>query len=468
VYLKEYLTYAFMTLVTVAVLCIVIDLSGFRIADEVLVDGQTIGFVQEKSEVEDAISDIKSEISIYNDEISSSKINVGTLDNSCENQPGGEISYDKEPVFISRIVSAKKLASKKEIKAKLMSGIEEMVDCYAICADDSPVFGVSSLDCANKVLEDFKAQAACSTADCNLTVEFDKKLTVKEQFLPFFMVKSASDGVSELLNNEVDESEIYECKDDDTLWGIARDHDTTVDDILAANAGLTEVIGPGKKICLHKKTPIVNVKVTKDIEYNEEIPFDTQNIEDSDVQRGKVKVVTPGQNGEKRVFAKVVLNNGKEISRDVVKVEPIRDPQTQVQRVNTKKSKTPVYVASGRFLNPAGGVLTSRFGMRWGRRHEGIDIGGSYNAPIKAADGGTVTYAGWMSGYGNYITIDHENGYTTGYGHLSQISVKCGQHVSKGQVIGKMGSTGHSTGVHLHFEVKKNGVFTDPLKYVSY
>ena len=116
---------------------------------------------------------------------------------------------------------------------------------------------------------------------------------------------------------------------------------------------------------------------------------------------------------------------------------------------------------------PVQGVLTSPFGMRWGRMHEGIDIGAAQGTPIYAAAAGTVNYAGWEGGYGNLTLIDHGNGLATAYGHQSQLAVSRGQTVSRGQLIGYVGSTGHSTGPHLHFEVRVNGVPNDPLSYLS-
>ncbi len=115
---------------------------------------------------------------------------------------------------------------------------------------------------------------------------------------------------------------------------------------------------------------------------------------------------------------------------------------------------------------PCQGVLTSPYGMRWGRLHEGIDIGAPTGTPIYASAGGRVIYAGWQGGYGNLVVIDHQNGIATAYGHQSQIAVSSGQFVSQGQVIGYVGSTGHSTGPHLHFEVRVNGTPVDPLSYL--
>lgn len=99
------------------------------------------------------------------------------------------------------------------------------------------------------------------------------------------------------------------------------------------------------------------------------------------------------------------------------------------------------------------------------KRHTGTDIGASYGAEIVAANSGTVTLAGWNSGYGNCVIIDHGGGKATLYGHMSAYSVSQGQTVSKGQRIGSVGSTGNSTGPHLHFEVLINGVAVDPMQY---
>ena len=115
---------------------------------------------------------------------------------------------------------------------------------------------------------------------------------------------------------------------------------------------------------------------------------------------------------------------------------------------------------------PVNGPVVSPFGMRWGRMHEGIDIGVPYGTPIHAAAAGRVIYASWMSGYGNLIVIDHGNGLATAYAHQSAFAVGNGASVSQGQVIGYVGCTGHCFGPHLHFEVRVNGAPVDPLGYL--
>src|SRR3954451_4255695 len=123
-------------------------------------------------------------------------------------------------------------------------------------------------------------------------------------------------------------------------------------------------------------------------------------------------------------------------------------------------------VSSAGLIWPVNGPITSPFGWRWGRMHEGLDIGVGYGTPIEAAASGTVVYAGWESGYGNFVVIDHGNGLATAYGHQSSIAVHVGEPVSQGQVIGYVGCTGHCFGPHLHFEVRVNGSAVDPLGYL--
>ncbi len=115
---------------------------------------------------------------------------------------------------------------------------------------------------------------------------------------------------------------------------------------------------------------------------------------------------------------------------------------------------------------PCDGVVVSGFGTRWGRMHEGIDIGCAYGTPNRAAAAGTVIHAGWLGGYGNLVVVDHGNGLSTAYAHASSILVSVGQSVSQGQTVSLVGSTGHATGPHLHFEVRVNGVAVDPLPYL--
>jgi murein DD-endopeptidase MepM/ murein hydrolase activator NlpD len=118
------------------------------------------------------------------------------------------------------------------------------------------------------------------------------------------------------------------------------------------------------------------------------------------------------------------------------------------------------------FVWPVHGILTSGFGWRWGRMHEGIDLAVASGTPVVSAAAGTVIVAGWLGGYGNLVVVDHGNGVSTAYGHNTSVTVGVGQSVVQGQLVAYSGNTGHSTGPHVHFEVRINGSPVDPLGYL--
>lgn len=147
-----------------------------------------------------------------------------------------------------------------------------------------------------------------------------------------------------------------------------------------------------------------------------------------------------------------------------------REIERMIQRI--KNPNQGQFSASGTFMWPFVGEITSPFGYRihpiFGtqRFHSGIDLGADYGDSIKAADTGVVIHSDWLGGYGKVVIIDHGNGLQTLYAHNSELLVSEGQVVYKGQVISRAGSTGYSTGPHLHFEVRKNGSPTDPMAYL--
>ncbi len=132
--------------------------------------------------------------------------------------------------------------------------------------------------------------------------------------------------------------------------------------------------------------------------------------------------------------------------------------QLETDLFSNPKLSPPPPAPMPQFIKPAQGILTSGYGMRWGRMHRGIDIAGPTGTPILAAADGQVISAGWNSGgYGNLVAIRHSDGTITRYAHNSQILVAAGQSVTQGQAIALMGSTGYSTGPHCHFEILPNG-----------
>ena len=150
----------------------------------------------------------------------------------------------------------------------------------------------------------------------------------------------------------------------------------------------------------------------------------------------------------------------------------IREREAQIAAQRRAAGITTPDNAPGALTWPVTGVITSPFGWRrspfggGSEFHQGLDIGANMGTPVTAAASGTIISAGWYGGYGNYILIDHGGGMSTGYGHLSRIYVSNGQQVQRGQAIGAVGSTGASTGPHLHFEVRMSGKPVDPTAYL--
>ena len=151
-------------------------------------------------------------------------------------------------------------------------------------------------------------------------------------------------------------------------------------------------------------------------------------------------------------------------------IETSRQIEQMIKRIQSGEKN--IGGSTGTMTWPAEGEITSPFGWRvhpiFGtqRLHTGIDIGADYGDAIRAADGGVVIHADWMGGYGNAVIIDHGNGISTLFAHNSQLLVDEGQTVAKGQTVARCGSTGYSTGPHLHFEVRQNGSPVNPLNYL--
>lgn len=167
---------------------------------------------------------------------------------------------------------------------------------------------------------------------------------------------------------------------------------------------------------------------------------------------------------EHRRLAAAVTAHQKEVLAEIDAQSKAESELTRIINARSRPTVTSGTTArnAGGCIWPARGRVTSEYGSRWGRLHAGIDIGAPSGTPIWAAKSGTVIFAGQQSGYGNVVIVDHGGGMSTLYGHQSRIAARDGQSVTQGQVIGFVGSTGHSTGNHLHFETRYGGTPRNP------
>lgn len=223
----------------------------------------------------------------------------------------------------------------------------------------------------------------------------------------------------------------------------------------------------------------LSVSLYTDWSYEVEMDYET-NVSYDDTKDNTYKEVTKeGQNGIVTVNLKLNYVDGNLVDSVVTDTKVTKEAVAEEVTIGSKQGEQEYNSSTGTSGGTTGSFIwpvnhthniTSYMEWRWGRMHNGLDIagGGDYGQPIMASDGGVVTFAGNDGGgYGNYVMIDHGNGYMTVYGHASELACVTGQYVGQGETIAYIGSTGNSTGPHLHFEIRLNGEYQDPLNYVS-
>lgn len=222
---------------------------------------------------------------------------------------------------------------------------------------------------------------------------------------------------------------------------------------------------------------MITVVVTEEKTEDEKIDYDREYKADDTLYTGQTRVETEGRAGEKEVRKKIVMENGKTVKEEILEENIVKEPEDEIILTGTRDIGGADGASSGTdegvsrdtsatyspLMMPVDDVyVSSGFGTRWGRLHRGVDLALAQGSPIYAADSGTVYFAGDGGGYGNLVKVDHGNGMQTYYAHCSSLLVTSGQKVSRGEKIALTGSTGNSTGPHLHFEVIINGKCIDP------
>lgn len=406
------------------------------------------------------------------------KIIAAKVDNT--NNIGQQVQYIPYQVFPSS-------ANGQETVRTIKSIFQLQTEAEAIIIDGKPVVYVDNQKTAEEVMkkliqqyvpEEQLAELKERKASVNsslpaltenesrlLDVRLSKNVSFSGENIVPEKINTAAEAITFLQKGTLVE-QTYVIKDGDTLETIAQKNGLTLAEILAVNPVLSEdaLLKIGQKINITVPKPFIEVVVDKEVNKKEEIPYENIVVEDSSLLKGKTKVKQEGKNGSRSVTYKITEQNGLTVQKAESNVTMLEQP---VNHIVIKGTKVIPSHGEGTFAWPTvGGYISSKQGPRWGRMHKGIDIARPSNRTIKAADNGIVVSAGWGNGYGNKIVIDHQNGFRTLYGHMSSLKVKVGQTVSKGTAIGVMGATGDATGVHLHFEVYKNGSLVNPLSYL--
>lgn len=430
-------------LVAIAVIALFNHALGFQYA----YNGKVLGYVKNQEDVIKILDLVSGELS---------------------KEYGSNIQIDAETdiSFKHMVVLDKEIDDVNDVLKRLTYLSDMQAEAYGIYINGSIITICESREAAESTLK--AVQQEYVERDDKVVYEkvgFREDVEIKKLDTKLVNISSIKKATDDILTGGSKEIS-YEIKMGDTISGICSKYDISYEELEAVNPELNiNSIFPGDKVIINKATSALSVVTVEKGEYSEKVKYKTEVRKSDDMYVGSTRVIQKGSNGKRVVEARITRENGEIIKKDVLSSKIITKP---VKKIVVKGTKPiPKTMPTGKLRTPVYGYsLTSPFGWRWGRMHEGIDMACGTGTPIYAADGGTVVYSGWYSGYGMYIKIDHGGGRTTTYGHCSALYVKVGEKVYKGQHIAAVGNTGNSYGSHLHFEVRENGTPQNPFNYI--
>lgn len=383
----------------------------------------------------------------------------------------GNDIVDFAPTFEVQRVNDNKIADSYDLADVLLMQIDgEIEEAYGLYIDD--VFYGAVTDCKpietalNYVLEQYSSGTEGETASFKEQIKYEEGMYLSESIVP------ASDIVS-VLTSVRSVAKYYTVVEGDTPIGIAAQNSVSLEELLSRNPGIDESLFPGQKLTLKGEQPYLTVQISRVENYNEAIPYETVTVQDSTKYKDTQYIQASGEEGIINKTARVTYVNGTETGRTVLSSKIEEQPVNKVVAIGTK----PIPLATistqtgqaGKFIWPVDGYyrISSYLGSsRLTGAHTGIDIPAAWGTAIFAGRGGTVVYSGKKPYYGNIVIIDHGDGFQTYYAHCSSLLVRYGEKVTLGQPIARIGSTGYSTGNHLHFEVRYNYSVLNPVDYI--
>ena len=300
------------------------------------------------------------------------------------------------------------------------------------------------------------------------TLEFGDTVEVVESYLQDYEITSLEKAIEEV-TKEQEKEQIYEVVSGDTLSQIAEKNAIPLADLIAMNETIdneNSMIRVGDELIVTVPEPELSVERTEEVYYEEDYEAEIIYIDNDDWYTTQTQTLQEPSAGHRRVVANVSYRNNEEVVRDILKEEITYEAVPKIVERGTKIPPT--------YIKPiSGGRQSSGFGRRKAPTkgastyHKGIDWATPVGTAVMASSAGTVVKAGWGSGYGYVVYINHADGRQTRYGHLSKVLVSPGQTVSQGQKIALSGNTGVSTGPHVHFEILINGAQVNPLNYLN-
>ena len=420
-------------------------LSLYTLGAQVTYDGQDLGIVSSRRAAEKVVAELED-------------VTRATT---------GDGGYTVDTALLTAetgVFPRRELISDDEFEETLSDTLGVVDYAYVLYVDGEKVVATTRSGALEDLLEQLKL--GYETAD-TVNAYFVEDVDIRQEYVESSYVMNLG-YIAEILNETKEGEVTYTVTSGDSYYSIAEKYDLSVEALMKLNPGYDpKILRVGDVLTISNAVPYLTVVNVERQRYVQDVPYEVEYTDDASMYQGEYKITSPGVYGKADMTANVTYINGEETEREVVASVTLSQPVTEQQLRGTKER--PTWYPTGSFSWPCTGILTSRFGYRsllGSTYHSGIDIGNSYGTSIYASDGGTVTYSGWMSGYGYLIIIDHGNGYQTYYGHNSRLVASLGQKVHKGQLIARMGSTGRSTGNHCHFGVKFNGTFVNPLNYL--
>lgn len=410
----------------------------------VQVNGTPVGTVASEQVFESAREDVRSRITNAEAVMASTGAQVS------------DDSWDVTPTYTLESGSST-MTETEAADAILCASSDQIGEATAVYVDDSLRFVTTEGDHLRTYLESIKAPYV-NAMDQNKRVSFVHDIKLVDGIYLLSSILDYNNVISTL--NQGGGPTYYTAAAGDTVQTVVDNTGVSWDTLAALNPDLTgtdEVLDEGTAVMTGVSHPdMLQIKEVVRSTYTEPIPFDTQTSESDEYDFGKTVVVQEGADGTEEITRETTYIDGVESSSEVVNYKVLQNPTTQLIVKGTKLASGMVArIGSGTFVWP---VPNYTYVSRWmSSYHKGADICAAYGTPIIASDSGKVVTAGWHYSYGNYVIIDHGNGYRTLYAHMSQLKCTAGQAVNQGDVIGLVGSTGDSTGNHCHFEMYYNG-----------
>jgi len=379
-----------------------------------------------------------------------------------------EIDKDDDITFREVHGLSLKLDSKDEVLNNLTYMQDIKVMASAIYKDGDLIAILQNVDMARDVLEKIKDNFTQQKENENRVfdeIAFAENVEIRDISVNLGDIENQGDVLKYMLTGAV-EKKIHTVQSGETFSGIAKKYGLKQSELEAMNPGIVPAkLKIGQQITLNRDAPVLTVQTTEVVTYTENIPFETEYEESSSMYEGETSTKRKGVYGTQEVVAKVKRNNGEEISREVLSTKKLTDPVSQIVVKGTKKA--PPRQGTGTWAYPIKNYrISSKYGWRWGRMHNGVDFAASKGTKIYATDGGTVTFAGYKGSFGYMVIINHGGNYESYYAHCSKLLVKKGDKVFQGQNIALVGNTGNSTGPHLHFEIRYLGNPKNPFNYI--